>query len=408
MLNIVWVLRGISAEKVRLAMQGYIDGRYKESGDSEAIELARKYKLDYSDKYRSQMMYILLGLYAQNKKYYSFNTFAYLSSGAVNDFISLCRNVFYLLDETYYANAALIPVIPIVLQARGAENTAIEQMDKIRLCSEYGTEMYSFAMNIGGLFKLLHRDIYAKYPETNQFAFENEIEIESRPLLKEVRNSLIKWGVIIKRPRIQSISVPDIFRIFYVFKEFLKIETINVVYAEPGYYNYFNGLYFAYEEDVVEREYTPLSEYFTSAVSRDVVLVCFLGFERLISKYIHERKEHSDVIAINGFPAYYPKLKDISLAHNYELISTIGLNCVRYAQANNPFSAYNTLVEIKDSNTDKLLDICVLGSKPMALGACMFALRNPQIVKVSYPFPKASRVHTSIEVSNLWLYTITL
>ena len=36
---------------------------------------------------------------------------------------------------------------------------------------------------------------------------ENEIEIESRPLLKEVRNSLIKWGVIIKRPRIQSISI---------------------------------------------------------------------------------------------------------------------------------------------------------------------------------------------------------
>ena len=51
------------------------------------------------------------------------------------------------------------------------------------------------------------RFIYAKYPETNQFAFENEIEIESRPLLKEVRNSLIKWGVIIKRPRIQSISI---------------------------------------------------------------------------------------------------------------------------------------------------------------------------------------------------------
>lgn len=122
----------------------------------------------------------------------------------------------------------------LIARKHNVLDTAIEQMDKIRLCSEYGTEMYSFAMNIGGLFKLLHRD-------------------------------------------------------------------------------------------------------------------------------------------------------------------TIGLNCVRYAQANNPFSAYNTLVEIKDSNTDKLLDICVLGSKPMALGACLFALRNPQIVKVSYPFPKASRVHTSIE-----------
>lgn len=207
MLNIVWILRGIPAEKVRMAMQGYLAGRHKEIGHSEEIELARKYKLDYSDKYRSQMMFILLGIYAQNKKYYSFNTFAYLSSGAVNDFISLCRNVFYLLDEFYYDKASSTPLIPIALQAKGAENTAIEQMDKIRLCSEYGTEMYSFAMNIGGLFKLLHRDIYAKYPETNQFAFENEVEIESRPLLKEVRNSLIKWGVIVKRPRIQSISI---------------------------------------------------------------------------------------------------------------------------------------------------------------------------------------------------------
>lgn len=138
------------------------------------------------------------------------------------------------------------------------------------------------------------------------------------------------------------------------------------------------------------------------------MLVCFLGFERLISKYIHERKEHADVIAINGFPAYYPKLKDISLEHNYELISTIGTDCVRYAQANNPFSAYNALIEIKEKNADKLLDICVLGSKPMALGACMFALRNPDIVKVSYPFPKTHRIHTSIEVSDVWRYRIGL
>ena len=207
MLNIVWVLRGISSEKVHMAMKGYIDGIYKNAVHSEETELARKYKLDYSDKYRYQMMFILLGIYAQSKKYYSFNTFAYLSSGAVNDFISLCRNVFYLLDISYYNNAREKPEIPIFVQAKGAENTAIEQMDKVRLCNEHGTEMYSFAMNIGGLFKLLHRDIYAKYPETNQFAFENEAEIENRPLLKQVSNSLIKWGVIIKRPRIQSISI---------------------------------------------------------------------------------------------------------------------------------------------------------------------------------------------------------
>lgn len=207
---------------------------------------------------------------------------------------------------------------------------------------------------------------------------------------------------------ITSISIPDIFRIFYVIKEFHALEVIDVVYSEPKYYKYFNGFYFEYEKDIVEREYSTLTEYFTSAVSRDVILVCFLGFEKLISKYIHERKEHSDVIAINGFPAYYPKLKDISLEHNYELISTIGTDCVRYAQANNPFSAYNALLAIKEKHTDKLLDICVLGSKPMALGACMFALKNPDTVKVSYPFPKEDRIHTSIEVSDIWWYTINI
>ena len=50
----------------------------------------------------------------------------------------------------------------------------------------------------------------------------------------------------------------------------------------------------------------------------------------------------------------------------------------------------------------------ILGSKPMALGACMFALRNPDIVKVSYPFPKTHRIHTSIEVSDVWRYRIGL
>lgn len=207
---------------------------------------------------------------------------------------------------------------------------------------------------------------------------------------------------------ITSISIPDLFRLFYVIKEFLDVPLINVVYAEPKYYDYLNGFYFEYEKGIVERDYRTLAEYFTSAVSRDVILVCFLGFERLVSKYIHERNEHSDVVVINGFPAYYPKLKDISLEHNYELISTMGTDCIRYAQANNPFSAFNTLTAIKEKHSDELLDICVLGSKPMALGACMFALKNPDSVKVSYPFPKEHQMHTSIDVSDVWFYKISL
>jgi len=207
---------------------------------------------------------------------------------------------------------------------------------------------------------------------------------------------------------ITSINIPDIFQICFVLKELKTIPFLNVTYAEPKYYEHLNGLYFDYEHHIGERDYKPINEYFTSTISKDVVLVCFLGFDRLVSKYIHERKEHSDVVAVNGFPSYYPKLKDISLEHNYELISAIGRNSVQFTQANNPFSAYNLLTEVKSKNEDKILDICVLGSKPMALGACIFALHNPSNTKVSYPYPVRYKPHTTIETSDIWLYGVDL
>ena len=237
MLNIVWVLRGNSPEKTNAAMNAYIKGIYKIDPSSEEGKLAKKYKLDYSDKYRYQLLFALLGIHNQKKKYYSFNTFAYLSSGAVNDFISLCRNVFYQLDESYYDHIKTNPLIPISKQASGAEDTAIEQMEKIQLCNENGTEMYSFAMNIGGLFSHYHRDVLARYPETNQFAFENEIEIENSPILSEIKNSLIKWGVIVKKPRIQSISIGKRKgTLYYLNRIFCPI--FGISYRTRGGFNY--------------------------------------------------------------------------------------------------------------------------------------------------------------------------
>ena len=207
---------------------------------------------------------------------------------------------------------------------------------------------------------------------------------------------------------ITSISIPDIFRLFFVLREMKRIVQYEVVYSEPQYYEYLNGLYFEYDNEVVQKDYRVIPEYFTSAISRNVELVCFIGFERLVSKYIHERTEHSGVTIVNGFPAYFPKIKDISIEHNYELISSIGMDRIHYSQANDPFSAYNTLCSIKNSVGSVLLDICVLGSKPMALGACIFALTHHDDTKVSFPFPKRAQKHASIKVADIWWYKIQL
>lgn len=207
---------------------------------------------------------------------------------------------------------------------------------------------------------------------------------------------------------ITNIPTPDIFRLLYVLYSIHNVIQYSIVYSEPKYYQHINGFNYSLNEKLVEIDYRTIPEYFCSAVSRDVMLVCFLGFGRLVSKYIHDRCEHSDVVVINGFPSYYPKIKDISLEHNYELISAIGTDKVLFCQANDPFSSYNTLCDIKAHNNNKLMDICVLGSKPMALGACIFALKNQNDVKVSFPFPKETAIRQSLDVSEIWWYRITI
>ena len=90
-----------------------------------------------------------------------------------------------------------------------------------------------------------------------------------------------------------------------------------------------------------------------------------------------------------------PKLKDISLVNNYELITTVGRDKVISSRANSPYAAYNCLKNVAKRYDEELMNICVLGTKPMALGAALYALRNLRKVKISFPFPEKYRSDSS-------------
>ncbi len=205
---------------------------------------------------------------------------------------------------------------------------------------------------------------------------------------------------------ITALSIPDLFRIIYVLKEIKKVEDIHIFYTEPKHYYFKDGLFSSYEFLVGERKNKPIPEYFTSGREDKEILVLFLGFDRVVSKYVHDRVMPTDVVAVNGFPSYMPKLKDISLINNYELLSTIGKEKIVSTKANNPFSTYNTLCEIKAIYKDYLLNICVLGTKPMALGACLFSIDNKDSVKVTYPYPKEYNISGLEEGASLLYYKI--
>lgn len=233
MLNVLWFCRGNSAKDINTAMNAYLNGNFDDSKSK-----AYKYRMDYSNKYKFTLLFILAGIYGTKKCYYSFNTFAYLSSGAINDFISLCRNVFYRLDEDYILNMIEVNrhLIPKKLQTEAAYETALEQINKVKLCKDYGNRMYCFTMNMGRLFRKYHRDQLAKYPETNQFAFYDISSIQSTPESKKLLENLLKWGVVLRKRNIQSLSIGlRKGEIFYFNKMFSPL--FDISYRIRGGYN---------------------------------------------------------------------------------------------------------------------------------------------------------------------------
>ena len=53
-----------------------------------------------------------------------------------------------------------------------------------------------------------------------------------------------------------------------------------------------------------------------------------------------------------------------------------------------------------------MLNLCTIGSKPMALGTCLFALDHRSKVKVTYPFYEKTRFDVDEEPGKIWRYGI--
>lgn len=236
MLNILWINRGKTLEDTHHAMNVYLNTKNKRQL-RDIDSLGNKYFLDYEMKYKYSLLFALLAKCSVRKKYYSFTTFSYLSCGSVNDFLSLCRNTFMAMDSKSYDALLKGEPIPKEVQDRGARAAASEQLDKIRLCEDSGTAMYTFVMNIGEVFSHYHRDLGIQYPETNQFAFENEAEIKSRHLLKRDLNHMIKWGVIEKKHNLQRISIGRRKGDLYYLNRLLA-PIFGISYRTRGGYNF--------------------------------------------------------------------------------------------------------------------------------------------------------------------------
>lgn len=205
---------------------------------------------------------------------------------------------------------------------------------------------------------------------------------------------------------ISCFTKPYFFYVLKYLRERHLIRTALAFYTEPSSYRFpKKGLFNSYHEaegPVSIKEIPGFNG--TRPRTGTSVLVVQLGFESISLEEIIIDVSPNEMFLVNGFPSYAPKFKDISLSIN-EAYTANKDNIILYSSSNNPFEVFNLLEKLKKNFQNGFLNIAPLGTKPMALGACMFAILNPD-VKVVFPFSEKYEKVTTDQYWNSWVYEI--
>jgi hypothetical protein len=196
LLAIIMVIRGENIDDISNAFADHKKGITN--------KLFVKIKYDYTNKYKYSLMVLLTSIYRKSKLYYSYNTFGYLSSGIVGHFIELCRRSFQIAE---FENKAMLVgegKISRENQAKAARDYSISELQQINRIEDYGNHLYQLVENIGNVFREYHKDIFIRYPETNQFSID-KTTLTKEPI-KSAFNSGLKWSVILKKNSLQTSS----------------------------------------------------------------------------------------------------------------------------------------------------------------------------------------------------------
>lgn len=288
----------------------------------------------------------------------------------------------------------------------GSDTRAYEVLSKCKGIDTNQVILFNFIERLTGLTATDPLFNYKKFHYNSLHEIQCEIKNPSSSLEEIIKNPFNKDSKI--GLDISCLTKPYFYFIIKLLKERFQVEKLSVFYTEPKSYLFPKGLFSAFHTSsgpltILEIPGYPGQE--SRGAKRKLVIL--LGFDGDLSKEINEDVSPYDTVVVNGFPSYAPKFKDISLIANEKLVSDRNIT-VAYAKANNPFEIYNLLHKIKskeESNT--FINVAPLGTKPMALGACLFALHNPD-VRIVYPLPEKYENKYSDKSWNSWVYDLPL
>lgn len=187
---------------------------------------------------------------------------------------------------------------------------------------------------------------------------------------------------------------------------------IRIVYSEPKEYllSEFQkeGLYKDLSESIAG--VNPLPGFIRIVPFKDEPLfVTLLGFEGGRFSYLVTNKQPSydkilPVVGIPGYKIYYPF--EAFWGNRNALKTTKAYERVVYAEANSIVDSYLTLKKISYDKREPNMIVAPIGTKPHAIGAILYAIKNPDRVELLYDNPKRS-LHRTEGVGHILVCNIT-
>jgi len=186
---------------------------------------------------------------------------------------------------------------------------------------------------------------------------------------------------------------------------------VNVLYVEPADYNFGDELdsgwsFYNLSQRQLEVEALPGFSRLSAASLDRLTFVALLGFEGARVAHALERDEvmAGKAVSIVGAPGFRPEYPIHTLLSNQiVLLEEERWQRVRYVRANCPFSLYRELESIATEEPADVLRIALMGTRPHALGAVLYAVLSARKVELIHDYAIAQPRRT-IGRSNALIY----
>jgi hypothetical protein len=178
-----------------------------------------------------------------------------------------------------------------------------------------------------------------------------------------------------------------------------SVDNVKVIYAEPASYDIKKFKTESVFNDLSEKidGIFPLPGFATifPQDEDEIILIALIGFEGGRFSHMIEAVQPPNIIPVIGVPGFRPEYPFVAYWGNRRPLETSETwRKIKFASANSLVEVYILLTKILAKNPTFKIKLAPIGTKPHAIAAMLFAIKNQKAVELVYDNPKRKKQRT--------------